>query len=451
MRNVSLVCFVLCLFNCLIIHAQQDCEDGMVSEVYNITLCPGESYLGYDSSGVYYDTIAISPYCDLIRTYFISVNSFAPKTIVGIGNNFCNEINQDSLFLIAPFDAGAGCDYIPEINFPNFDGILLIDTICYAQSDMSLEPGFYFDLDTTNPNCDSSTLVIVVPVPENTSSSYSICELEDFQMPLIDTTGQEISAVGFYTIARATAAGCSYLEEVEITSAVIPADITLDTTICAGAYLYGLTETGTYTVKRKDINGCSYDIFVDLTVRPPVPDVRTNVSICESDFEGMIPEPIEKIDSNGCPYLEILDLTILMESNSMITAEICEGEEFNGYTVAGTYTDILTAANGCDSIITTELTVIPLADCDTAVKDTELTNEFFLTPNPSHGTIRLNSASPINNSAYKIVDMLGKTVMSDNHLPANNTVDISSLANGTYLFSLKRAGARDQAKMIVKL
>ncbi len=451
MRNTISVCFLLCLFNCLIIHAQQDCEDGMISEVYNITLCPGESYLGYDSSGVYYDTIAISPHCDLIRTYFISVFSLAPKTIVGIGNNFCDEITQDSLFLIAPFDAVGGCNYIPEINLPNFDGILLIDTICFAQSDMTLEPGFYFDLDTTNPNCDSSTLLIVVPVPENTSSSYSICALEDFPMALIDTTGQEITDVGLYAVERTTAAGCSYIEEVEITSAIVPADITLDTTICSGAYLYGLTETGTYTVERKDINGCSYDIYLNLTVRPPVPDIRTNVTICESDFDGTIPEPIERINSNGCPYLEILDLTILMESNSIITAEICDGEEFNGYTVTGNYTDILIAANGCDSIITTELTVIPLADCDTAVKDTELPYEFSLTPNPSHGTIRISSVSPINNSGYKIVDMLGKTVMSALHLPDNNTIDISSLSNGTYLFTLKRAGARDRAKMIVKL
>lgn len=452
MRTSSLIFFLLCLFTCFSISAQQGCEDGMLSEVYDITLCPGESFNGYDTSGIYYDTIAISPHCDLIRTFVISVYALAPETILGIGNDFCDEINQDSLFLIAPFDALGGCNLIPEISLPNFDGIILRDTICYAQSDMTLEPGFYFDLETGNPNCDSSTLLIVVPVPENISSSYSLCELADFQVPLVDTSGQEITEVGLYTIDRSTTGGCAFLEEVEIRAAAVPSDLSIDTTICSGAYLYGLTETGSYTVERKDINGCKFNIFVDLTVLPPVPDVITNATICESDFDGIIPEPIESIDANGCPYLEILNLTIQAQLPDLVAVvEICEGEEFEGHTTTGIYTTIRLDANGCEYNEIIELTVIPLADCNTSIQDVAKANDFILTPNPTQATLRLQSnINPSDFQGYQILDLMGRIVKSSETLPATNLINLSQLSNGTYLFSLKTKG-QVITKKIIKL
>ncbi|MBL7884315.1 MAG: T9SS type A sorting domain-containing protein [Bacteroidia bacterium] len=45
----------------------------------------------------------------------------------------------------------------------------------------------------------------------------------------------------------------------------------------------------------------------------------------------------------------------------------------NTYTISGTYTDILTAANGCDSIVTTNLTVANAIDVTTALSDVTIT------------------------------------------------------------------------------
>ncbi|HRQ51082.1 MAG TPA: hypothetical protein PLR74_11135, partial [Agriterribacter sp.] len=61
--------------------------------------------------------------------------------------------------------------------------------------------------------------------------------------------------------------------------------------------------------------------------------------------------------SNGCDSIRILHLTVKPHSSSVTDAVICEGESFWGYTKSGVYTDILTAANSCDSARTLRLTV----------------------------------------------------------------------------------------------
>ena len=71
------------------------------------------------------------------------------------------------------------------------------------------------------------------------------------------------------------------------------------------------------------------------------------------------------ISSNGCDSIILLNLTINPTYNIYNNVEICTGESItvggNTYTQSGTYTDILVSSLGCDSLITTELTVEPLS------------------------------------------------------------------------------------------
>jgi gliding motility-associated-like protein len=52
---------------------------------------------------------------------------------------------------------------------------------------------------------------------------------------------------------------------------------------------------------------------------------------------------------NGCDSIRSLRLTVLPAASSIINASICEGQSFLGYSKAGTYTDIFVSTNGCDS------------------------------------------------------------------------------------------------------
>lgn len=67
--------------------------------------------------------------------------------------------------------------------------------------------------------------------------------------------------------------------------------------------------------------------------------------------------------ANGCDSIVTTNLTVLPNSSFSQNPTICDGQsvtvDSNTYTVSGNYSDTLTAANGCDSIVTTNLTVNP--------------------------------------------------------------------------------------------
>ena len=71
---------------------------------------------------------------------------------------------------------------------------------------------------------------------------------------------------------------------------------------------------------------------------------------------------------NGCDSTAILNLTINNAVNTSNTVSICSGDSFSvgtsTYNTDGTYTDILTTINGCDSTVTTVLTIDPLGCTD---------------------------------------------------------------------------------------
>jgi CHU_C Type IX secretion signal domain len=65
----------------------------------------------------------------------------------------------------------------------------------------------------------------------------------------------------------------------------------------------------------------------------------------------------------GCDSILTLNLTVLPASNSTITTSICNGDSYllgtTKYNTSGTYKKTVKTANGCDSTITLNLTVLP--------------------------------------------------------------------------------------------
>ena len=73
-------------------------------------------------------------------------------------------------------------------------------------------------------------------------------------------------------------------------------------------------------------------------------------------------------NANGCDSTAILNLTINNSVSISNTVSICSGDSFtvgtSTYNTDGTYTDVLTKADGCDSTVTTILTTDPLGCTD---------------------------------------------------------------------------------------
>ncbi len=65
--------------------------------------------------------------------------------------------------------------------------------------------------------------------------------------------------------------------------------------------------------------------------------------------------------ADGCDSIRTLILTVLPNAASDLEVSICAGQAYEGYTDTGLFVDTLTAANGCDSVRTLNLTVLPVA------------------------------------------------------------------------------------------
>ena len=70
------------------------------------------------------------------------------------------------------------------------------------------------------------------------------------------------------------------------------------------------------------------------------------------------------ISSIGCDSIIMMDLIVLPVNRETVFDTICEGElyDFNGSVLdaSGSYVDTVVGTNGCDSIVTLELTVNPI-------------------------------------------------------------------------------------------
>ncbi len=127
---------------------------------------------------------------------------------------------------------------------------------------------------------------------------------------------------------------------------------------------------GTYTVSVTDSLGCTASATIAL--REAGASITTiDTSICEGDsiFAGgaFQTEAGTYTDSLlnqfGLDSIVITNLSVLPASRTDVLETICSGSSFFAggadQTQSGTYYDTLTAANGCDSIIATMLTVTP--------------------------------------------------------------------------------------------
>ena len=145
--------------------------------------------------------------------------------------------------------------------------------------------------------------------------------------------------------------------------------------ICQGdTYLAGgqmQTNSGTYTNRYTSTSGCDSIVTTQLTVLPAFNTVR-DVSICygQSLFAGGKLQTasgsyIDNLASKaGCDSIVTTNLTVLPALASGRDITVCQGQSIltggKLQTTSGTYVDKLKSKAGCDSVVTTNLTVVSL-------------------------------------------------------------------------------------------
>jgi gliding motility-associated-like protein len=127
---------------------------------------------------------------------------------------------------------------------------------------------------------------------------------------------------------------------------------------------------GHYVVIITDNLTCTVSDSTDVN-QPALITGSRQVSICATDsfFTGGAFQKIPGVytdtlvATNSCDSILSTDLSLVNSFSAQLQRTICYGQKFqlNGhsYTLSGTYVDTLTSSAGCDSIVTLSLSVLP--------------------------------------------------------------------------------------------
>lgn len=289
--------------------------------------------------------------------------------------------------------------------------------------------------------------------------------------------------------------------------------VNLNPVICFGdSYTVGsnsYTTTGFYEDTLLTISGCDSIINTDLTVEPElITDIYA--SMCDGGTYYIFGVPTSSPGNysylltaqNGCDSTVITHLSMDAPIVSEQWVSICWGDSYtiglNTYTTSGTYQDIVSATNFCDSTITTHLTVELPLDVSLSQSDNVLTanetadtyqwldcstmqaipgatsqvfaansigtyavalekngcvdtsaciyvsklsmdqhvNSFTIFPNPTNGTLNIQSTD-LSSYDVLITDVAGKVCYRDYHSESKLLIDLNALnlTEGTYILT----------------
>jgi len=341
------------------------------------------------------DTITISHSlvcgCDSIEVLKVSeIPVYQDTSYVSVCENTLpylwrgQELNTSGVYADTLFTV-AGCDSILFLNL-NVNSVYatpLEESICEGDTffffdQMLTQPGVYTDTLQTTSGCDSVIILNLTVTPTySIPFSASIC-----QGDVLLFFGQLLTEEGFYADTLQTALGCDSV--ISLTLTVNPTyNITIVDTICQGDTLWFfnqiLTETGEYSQTLQTTKGCDSVITLKLKVNPTY-RVQVSEAICEGDTfyfhgnplieEGVYTDTLQTV--SGCDSIVLLTLTVNPFYNITVADTICEGDTFHFFnqslTTTGVYTETLSSASHCDSVITLALVVNPtyyIAQIDT--------------------------------------------------------------------------------------
>jgi subtilisin-like proprotein convertase family protein len=230
--------------------------------------------------------------------------------------------------------------------------------------------GVYTDVLQSSAGCDSTvTSDLTFNLPSTSNQTLSICGGAS-----ITVGTSTYNATGVYTDILTNAIGCDSTVTTDLT--VLPLSLTNQVlTICAGnSVIVGnstYTSTGIYNDTTLATNGCDSIIITDLTVLP-ANVYNQSLTIC---FGNSVVIGNDTLNStgifstllsavNGCDSIITTDLTVLPSKNASQSLFICAGDSIvvgnSIYAISGIYNDTIASSSGCDSVLTTNLTVYNL-------------------------------------------------------------------------------------------
>lgn len=351
----------------------------------DVQICSGGSYFAGGANrttpGTYYDTLVSSHNCDSViatNLYVLPVFSTVKNVAICQGGSylFAGVPRTTAGTYVATFTARNGCDSVVTLNLavnPKYN-ISRPVSICsgdryYAGGAWRTTAGTYYDYLLTSKGCDSTIATQLTIRPVITASrNVSACA---GQPVFAGGAPQTVSGTYYDTLVAAN--GCDSIVATNLTfySSVITHR---DVQICAGAGFFAggafRTTAGTYYDTLTSSHQCDSVVATHLYILPTYSTIR-NVSICQgqSYFAGGAFRTVSGAYNdrftarNGCDSIVTTNLTVKPVFSTSVSVSICQGESYfaggQWRTTTGVYQNRLTASNGCDSVVTVNLTVRP--------------------------------------------------------------------------------------------
>ncbi|MBI3239692.1 MAG: T9SS type A sorting domain-containing protein [Flavobacteriia bacterium] len=238
-------------------------------------------------------------------------------------------------------------------------------------------------------------------------------------------------------------------------------------TIANGTFV-DVTQTIDYTASVADTNGCVSVDTITVTLAPlPTLTVPTDLTICEGEsvvligtsdspvfwndtiVNGTTVNPTQTssyvastVDTNSCSSQATFTVNVNLATTGTTSVSGLDSVTVNGVTYYqdGVFTQSLTNAQGCDSVltITVSLDFTGLNELDNSL--------FSAAPNPMNDFLMVHNLSD-HNADFIIINIAGQVVLSFSTDEAYTKVDVSSLSSGTYLLVDR---VTNQRKLLVK-
>ena len=136
--------------------------------------------------------------------------------------------------------------------------------------------------------------------------------------------------------------------------------------------------------------------------------------------------------NEGCIGTDTVYVSVNDASSNTITASAIDSYTLNGqtYTASGTYSQVLTNAAGCDSLLTLNLTL------DFTGLQENVGTSLLVYPNPAQDLIFLAVDTDLIGSNVMICDALGRIILETTLHKEETGIDLREFTSGTYLIKV---------------
>ncbi len=349
--------------------------------------CQGDSILvagGWLTGEGYYEIIAPSQVgCDTV--YEVQLTELLPTsnldTIVICENDSMEVFGQwvnGEAFLEETFASAVGCDSLQsfQVLVTPLSHVPLSFEICVGDSaqvggEWLTEAGFYEITAASQTGCDTVYEVQLMETPpvSNLDTIY-ICENDS-----VEVFGQWVNGEAFLEETFASTVGCDSTQAIQVLVApVIQQSLSFnicggDSVLVSGTWLSGF---GSYSVAATSQSG-GCDTLYEVAISEASPTIApVAFSLCEGDSAlvggqwlssaGLHTVPV--ISPDVCDTIYEVEITTVFHVVKTDSVSICEGDSifvFGNYiTAPGTYSEVSTGANGCDSTQVFVVETMPL-------------------------------------------------------------------------------------------